>query len=909
MLLLLGFGSNCYAIDLSPIEKDYLRSKKHIIFVSQSQYPPFEFTDDSNQHQGMMMDVVGWLAIELGFQPVFVNMTFQEAQETVLRGQADIITSLFFSEKRQEKFVFTTPLFDVPASIFVKSNRPDIKDLNDLKGKTIAIQKGDYAKEFLESKKIDFKRLDVQNFAEATDKVIDNQADAVIGDEQIVWYHVFSQRLTEHIKKMNQPLYTGKNCMAANRDNALLIGILNKGIKEAHKSGILLKISQKWLGTQYIHEVSFIERYLIQLTAAFGCLLLLLVAVWVWNLRLRILVDKKTAEIVRSEQSLRKSERNFRSFFDTIDDMTFAADLDGNIFYANTAASIKLGYSQSELQSMTLPELHAAHKQPEVATIFSALSGGKITTCPLPLKAKTGHELPVESRGWRGQWNNTDCIFCISKDLSREQEALQKFNQLFNNNPALMTVTNLTDKTFTDVNAPFLNTLGFTREDVIGKTSAELDIFLNPDHRSKILTCLRQEGRISNWEVQIKAKDGTIVEGIYSGEIIESQGQQYFLNVLVDQTQQKRVERELQNNEQRFRSIFDNSVDGILFTEQNGSIFSANPAACQILGWSEQEINAGGRDLIVDLTDPRLPQALAERSRTGKYSGELNFQHKNGQKIEVELSSTIFSCANGEERASIIFRDITERKQWERQRRQLQKTDSLNRMAGAIAHHFNNMLGAVLGNLELLLLDLPSGSPDEYLHEAMKAAVKATETSTLMLTYLGQSFIRHELLHLTDICQSCLPMLSKRLPEGVILHSDFPSPGPTILANPEQIQQALKNLVDNAAESIDKDKGTIHLAITTVTAAQISTAPRFPVDWQPHNDVFACLEIKDNGSGITKKDIDQIFDPFFSTRFTGRGLGLPVVLGIARAHDGVISVESAQGEGSLFKIFFPLSRD
>jgi PAS domain S-box-containing protein len=296
------------AIDLSTEEREFLRAKDTIVFVSQTRYPPFEFMDPNGQHEGMMLDVVRWIGVEAGFKPVFVDMPFLQAQQAVLSGKADILTSLFHSDKREEKFEFTEILFNVPASIFVKAERTDIKDLHDLNGKTIAIQKGDYAKEFLEYRNVGFTSLDTVDFAQATDMVVAGKADAVIGDEQIVIYHIFSNRLSEFVKKMGEPLYIGKTCMASSKTNTLLIGVLNKGINEARRSGVLDKISTKWLGAQYGLRKSFLERYLWPLSAAGGALLFLSLWVWGWNVRLRTLVRNKTELIVRREEALRESQ-------------------------------------------------------------------------------------------------------------------------------------------------------------------------------------------------------------------------------------------------------------------------------------------------------------------------------------------------------------------------------------------------------------------------------------------------------------------------------------------------------------------------------------------------------------------------------------------------------------------------
>ena len=268
----------------------------------------------------------------------------------------------------------------------------------------------------------------------------------------------------------------------------------------------------------------------------------------------------------------------------------------------------------------------------------------------------------------------------------------------------------------------------------------------------------------------------------------------------------------------------------------------------------------------------------------------------------------------------ILFKaskNITERKKaeaekaiLEAQTRQLQKADSLGRMAGAIAHHFNNQLGVVIGNLEMAIDDLPHGAgPANRLTTAMQAAWKAAEMSGLMLTYLGQSFDKLEPLDLSDACRRGLPMLRAAMPGKVVLETDLPSPGPVISANENQIQQVLTNLVINAWEAIGEGQGAIHLSIKTISPAEIPAAYRLPIGWQSQDSAYAGMEVKDAGCGIADKDIEKLFDPFFSSKFTGRGLGLSVVLGIVKAHDGAVTVESEPGRGSTFRVFLPVSAE
>ncbi|MDP2875892.1 MAG: ATP-binding protein, partial [Holophaga sp.] len=203
---------------------------------------------------------------------------------------------------------------------------------------------------------------------------------------------------------------------------------------------------------------------------------------------------------------------------------------------------------------------------------------------------------------------------------------------------------------------------------------------------------------------------------------------------------------------------------------------------------------------------------------------------------------------------------------------QLQKAESLGRMAGSIAHHFNNKLQAVMANLDVLS-QLPKGAdPARFLAMAKQGAEKAAEVSRLMLTYLGQTALKREPCHLSDRCQVVLASLQSSLPSNVTVATEFPSPGPVVSANAEQLQQLLSNLLSNAAEAMGGSEGTVRISLRTCSAQAIDTAHRFPVAWQPSEPDYACLEVTDTGCGIAEADFGKLFDPFFSTKFVGRGL-------------------------------------
>jgi two-component system, cell cycle sensor histidine kinase and response regulator CckA len=216
----------------------------------------------------------------------------------------------------------------------------------------------------------------------------------------------------------------------------------------------------------------------------------------------------------------------------------------------------------------------------------------------------------------------------------------------------------------------------------------------------------------------------------------------------------------------------------------------------------------------------------------------------------------------------------------------------------------------VIGNLTLTLDALSRGEdPINRLTSAMRATRIAAEMSGLMLTYLGQTPAKFKPLDLSEVCRRGLPIIQVYIQKNVVLENDLPSPGPTINANEKQIQQVLINLVTNAAEALGDEGGSINLRVNTVSPAEIPATHRFPIGWQPQDLAYTCLEVTDTGCGLDEKDIERIFDPFFTSNFIGRGMGLPVVLGIVIAHHGAVTVESEQSRGSTFRVFLPVSAE
>ena len=289
----------------------------------------------------------------------------------------------------------------------------------------------------------------------------------------------------------------------------------------------------------------------------------------------------------RDEQALKESLANFSTFFESITDMIFVGKPDGTLMFTNAAVTRTLGYTPEELATMHVLDVHPPDRRQEAELIFAAMFGGQRESCPLPLIRKDRSLVPVSTRVWFGRWNGADCIFGISKNLSAEQEAHQLFERLFRNNPSPMALSDLASRHFSDANDAFLKTLGYTSDEVLGKSADELSLFSQPERHQAIAEQLAVAGRITNVELEVRRKDGMILAGLFSGEIIRSQGQQFFLTVMNDITGLKQMEAALKTSSERLYLAthaggvgiwdFDVAANRLVWDEQMFRLYGTTP--------------------------------------------------------------------------------------------------------------------------------------------------------------------------------------------------------------------------------------------------------------------------------------------------------------------------------------------
>jgi CheY-like chemotaxis protein len=225
-------------------------------------------------------------------------------------------------------------------------------------------------------------------------------------------------------------------------------------------------------------------------------------------------------------------------------------------------------------------------------------------------------------------------------------------------------------------------------------------------------------------------------------------------------------------------------------------------------------------------------------------------------------------------------------------------------MAGSIAHHFNNLLMVVLGNLEMLLLSLSSdSSARKNIEAADEAAKRAAELSTLMLTYVGQREMNMQVADISEIVTEMIGMLDLAHSKKTMLRFE-PALKPALFrGDASQVRQVVMNLVTNAAEAVGDTEGTITLSTGTMYCDRSSFQQPFQKEDLPGGN-YVYFQVIDTGCGMNRETRNRIFDPFFTTKFQGRGLGMAVVLGIVRAHRGAIHLDSQPGKGTTVRVLF-----
>lgn len=488
----------------------------------------------------------------------------------------------------------------------------------------------------------------------------------------------------------------------------------------------------------------------------------------------------------------------------------------------------------------------------------------------------------------------------IERELRKSEE---KFSTAFRVSPDAINITRLSDGMYVEVNEGFTALTGYTSEDVIGRTSLELSIWGDPADRQRLASEIKDHGVVNNLEAQFRRKDGTCLTGLMSARIIDVDGEPRLLSITRDISERKRAEEFLRESEKNLRTLMDSMPAGVWWFDNDSNIEYLNRSFIEQFGYTLDDIPTLNDWFARAYPDPEFRDsyvaaravAIADAvdSGTAVLPREAKITCKDGTQRHI-IINTQFAL----DRTIEIFTDITTRELFHGQLQKMDKLESLGVLAGGIAHDFNNILTSIIGNISFARTFLDeSHKSAAILLNAEKGANRAADLAHQLLTFAKGGQPIKKVVSVRHILEESASFVLRG--SNVTTSIEIADDILAVEVDEGQVSQVINNIIINASHAMPGG-GTIDIRgdNVLVDAANIMALP-------PGN--FIRLAISDTGCGITEEDQKRIFDPYFTTKPSGSGLGLASAHSIVTKHGGYISVRSAVGRGTTFELLLPAS--
>ena len=624
----------------------------------------------------------------------------------------------------------------------------------------------------------------------------------------------------------------------------------------------------------------------------------------------------------QAEEALRESEDKFRTLFEFAPDAYYLNDLAGCFVEGNKAAEELIGYRREELIGKSFLELGLLPPEqlPKAAELLQKNIEGQ-TTGPneLILNRKDGSQILVEISTVMTQMQGQSVVLGIARDMTerkRTEEALKKSEHRYRTlvdtmNEGLVEVDENWGMTF--VNDRFANMVGYSREQLIGRRFHEFASEAYKATAQKEHT-IRRQGKTGSYELELVRADGKKIFVFCSPKPSYDSEGNYLggLGVVADISTRKEMEEQLRVSEEKYRFLAENMEDIVWTLDRNFRTTYVSPSIEKVLGFTPEERNQQSIEKTVTPESlQEIQKRFIEELQRDKEDGialnrsiiiEVEYYHKDGSTVWMENRvQAIRDSENAMVGMFGVSRDMAERKQAEEALLRARNLESLGVLAGGVAHEFNNALMGVMGNIELLEMDLPEDERRDRYFEAMKdSGHRMSRLTDQLLAYAQGGKYQPKDLRLDAFVIQTLPILQHDLSPEVRVETHFPKDISHIKADYAQMQMVLSAILANSDEAIENE-GLIRITAENKDVDEDFTKQRPGL--KP--GVYVCLTIEDDGKGMDEETKDGIFEPFFTTKFQGRGMGMAAVYGIVKNHDGWIYVDSALGKGTVVQIYLP----
>ncbi len=650
-------------------------------------------------------------------------------------------------------------------------------------------------------------------------------------------------------------------------------------------------------------------------------------------------------DLKQTEEALREKEEWNKEIFEGSRDAIFIVDTNARIRDVNRAATLLTGYSKNELLKMTIPDLHRQEDLEAYHKFFKRIINGESITSEAKIFRKNGTTVETEFSNKQVVIKGVSYMHTVARDITDRKRAEKIQAIQLNISRALVSATDL-DVLFRSIKTelkPLLEIKNFVLT-LYDEDTGLLRKLLDKDKKDNIPVSWKAEKSVTGQvvlqkktilltreEIKKLAEDGTIhimgtLPEIWLGIPLFADGkivgalviQDYenrttydksiveFLQGLANQLGIYISRKKTEAERELLSAAIEQAAEAVLVTDTEGNIQYVNPAFEKISGYTRSEVlEKNPRILKSGKQDKSFYKVLWETITAGKvWRGKIVDRCKDGSLYTEECTiSPVFDEEGKISNYVAVKRDITKEEELEQQFRQAQKMESIGRLAGGVAHDFNNMLSVIIGYSQLALAKLSSGDKlYKILQEILKAGQRSANLTSQLLAFSRKQTIDPQIINLNDAVNNMLKMLRRLIGENINL---VWKPDTELWSNymdATQVDQILANLCVNARDAIN---GPGRITIETKNVIIDDEYCRNHMYARPGD--YVMLSVSDTGCGMDEQTKSRIFEPFFTTKAAGQGtgLGLATVYGIVKQNEGFVNVYSEPGEGTSFKLYFP----
>ena len=639
-------------------------------------------------------------------------------------------------------------------------------------------------------------------------------------------------------------------------------------------------------------------------------------------------LEKEIAERKIAEEALGKSEQRWATTLSSIGDAVIATDTTGKIVFMNGKAEELTGWALSEALTKPMKTIfNIINEQSRLeveSPIDRVLREGMVVGLAnhTVLIRKDGAEVPIDDSGApiRDKDGKTTGVVLVFRDIAERKkaeeelrESEERFSKAFHNSPVPQIITRVGDFRYVDANDSVLRLLEYNREEIMGHTSAELNLLVDTNKCDQGILVVNEQGELRDFETKVRTKSGKIITVLTSSETITLNGQKHLINTFIDITQRKKAEESLQKQ----AALIDLSPDAIIVKDLDDIIKFWSDGAEKLYGYTRAEaIGQNARLLLLTKFPEKLEKIVSQLERDGRWSGELMHETKAGHEVIVQSWWLMKINENGEGEIFESNVDITERRMLQEkleesavrveeyatqmeelanqrleQLKNAERLAAIGATAGMVGHDIRNPLQAITGDVFLAKTDLiavPDSEEKKSIQESLEEIEKNVDYINKIVADL-QDYARPlspklEEINLEQTVHTVLANIN--IPGNVTVKHSIRKDFPKLKLDQSYIQRILTNLSNNAIQAMPKGG---KLTINAVT-----------------KNGKAIISVEDTGEGIPEGFRNKLFTPLATTKSKGQGFGLSVVKRFTEGMGGTVTFESEVGKGTKFIIELPL---